>query len=212
LATQILDTSKALKRLRLFNEKAEELQSFSFIRKALQEDAGVTVDFDFEKQTAAVNRIGADKEARAAMCSLIRFFLQPRDGIQLEDIVELYQDLPVQDEDKSWVSENLKELDTFLDRPTEMAINKQPPLTHRLIREIFLYGSFVHANDKPHDDKRAVFESWRENKVAFPVLENFFEYAVSQTIRHIFWLALMNVDAISALLHERIAVRAYQLW
>jgi negative regulator of sigma E activity len=59
LAIQTIDKAEALKRLRLFNEKAQELQSYSFIEKALHEDAGVTVHFDFEKNTVEAKRVGA---------------------------------------------------------------------------------------------------------------------------------------------------------
>jgi hypothetical protein len=189
--------TETLRRLRLFNEKANELRGYSFIEKAYHKDAGVMVHFDFEKQTAETKRIGADNEARAAMCSLLRFFIQPRDGIELHQIADLYQSLPVTDEDKHWVSENLKGLDDFLDKPTGMSINGD--LTYRYVRDIFLYGHLVHANSRPHDDKRHVFESWRETKEFYPVLENFFEYAAGETIRYIFWLAAMNADAILAL-------------
>jgi hypothetical protein len=201
MATQNISSTEALRRLRLFNEKAEELRSYSFIEKALHKDAGVTVNFDFEHQTAETKRVGADNEARAAMCSVLRFFVQPKDGIEIHKIAELYQSLPVEDEDKHWVSENLRELDEFLAQVTvpAMSFNSGPPLTFGWIREIFLYGNLVHANAKPHDDKRSVFELWRENRVVYPVLEDFFEYIAGETIRYILWLAAMNVSAIRAL-------------
>jgi len=201
MATDHADNQEALRRLRLFNEKAEELRSYSFIEKAFNKDAGVTVHFDFQQQTAETKRMGADNEARAAMCSVLRFFVQPRDGIELHDIAELYQSLPVKNEDKYWVSENLKQLDNFLCRVTApaMSVNDGPPLTFGRIREIFLYGSLVHANAKPPDDKRSVFELWRENRVVYPVLENFFEYTAGETIKYILWLAAMNADAIKAI-------------
>lgn len=196
MATQ---TIEALRLLRLYNEKAQELNSYSFVGKAFHSDAGVTVHFDFEKQTAEATRIGADSEARAAACSLLRLFLQRRDGIELHQIAELYQSLTIADEDKRWVAESLKVLDEFLDRATELRHNNEPPLTYRKILEVFLYGDLVHVNSKPNDDKRSVFESWRENKVAYLVLENFFEYAVGEIISYISWLAAMNVTTITNL-------------
>ncbi len=152
------------------------------------------MNFDFEKKTVEANRVGADKEARAAMCLLLRFFLQPKDRIELHLIANLYQNLPVPDEDKYWVSENLKELDTFLDRSTVLAVNNTP-ITHRHIVETFLYGDQAHAND----DKRPTFEKWKEMGAIHVVLENFFEYSVCEIIRYVLWLAAMNVDAIRTL-------------
>jgi hypothetical protein len=201
VGAQNIANARALRLLRLFNEKAQELKSYSFIGKAFHPEAGITAHFDFEKQTAEVKRVGADNEARAAMCSVLRFFLQPRDGIELHKVAELYQNVPAKDEDKHSVSENLKELDSFLDQVTipSMSLNNEPPLSHRRILEIFLYGNLVHANSKPHDDKRRVFESWRKNKIAYPILENYFEYIVGETIKYILWLAAVNADAIMAL-------------
>ena len=193
MATQSLDNTEALKRLRLFNEKAQELQSYSFIDKALHRDTGVTVHFDCEKKTIEAKRVGADKEARAAMCLVLRFFLQPRDGIELHQIAELYQSIPAKDEDRHRVCENLKMLDAFLDRETVLALNNEP-ITYRAVRDTFLYGDQAHANA----DKRIMFEMWKVGPI-YSVFESFFEYAVGETIRYILWLAAMNVDRIKAL-------------
>src|SRR5215469_14251446 len=59
--------------------------------------------------------------------------------------------LPVPEEDKNWVSENLKIVDVFLDRPTELALNGSP-ITYRAVLETLLYGEHAHANQ----DKRSV--------------------------------------------------------
>jgi hypothetical protein len=194
MATRGLDSTEALKRLRLFNEKAQELQSYSFIDKALHRDTGVTFHFDCEKKTMEAKRAGADREARAAMCLVLRFFLQPRDNIELHQIAELYQRIPVEDEDRHWVCENLEILDAFLDRETELALNNKP-ITYRAVRDTFLYGDQAHANA----DKRIMLETWKEVGPIYTVLEHFFEYAVCETVRYILWLAAMNVDAIKAL-------------
>jgi hypothetical protein len=186
------DSTDAIKRLRLFNEKAQELCSYSFIQKALHEDSGVTLNLTLK--TLEAKRVGADKEARAAMCLVLRFFLQRRDRIELHQIAELYQELPVKDEDKYWVCENLKTLDNFLDRATELQLNNQP-ITHRAVLETFLYGDQAHVND----DKRIILETWKEIGPIYIVFENFFEYAVCETMRYISWLAEMNVEALRVL-------------
>jgi hypothetical protein len=197
MATQGIDNQEALRRLRLFNEKAQELRSFSFIQKALHKDAGVEIHFDAEKTTLEAKRVGADSEARAAMCLVFRFFVQPRDRIELHQIAELYHSLPVKDEDKHLVCDNLKVLDGFLDRKTEpeLALNNNSPLTYREIIETFLYGDQAHTNA----DKRAIFETWKEIGPVYIVLENFFEYAVCEILRYILWLTTLNVIAIKAL-------------
>jgi hypothetical protein len=198
LTTKAVDTTEAVKRLRLFNEKAKELRSYSFIEKAFHKDAGVTINFDLENKTVEATRVGADNEARAAACLILRLFLLERDHIKLHQIAELYQSIPVKDEDKHWVSENLKELDKFLDGvpTTQLKMNGKPmAVTHREVLEIFLYGDVAHLNA----EKRIVFETWKEVEVIHIYLENLFEYVVGNVIRYIFWLAAMNIEAIGAL-------------
>jgi hypothetical protein len=109
-------------------------------------------------------------------------------------MAELYLHLPVPDEDKHWASENLKIVDEFLDRPTELALNGTP-ITHRAVLETFLYGDQAHANP----DKKAIFDTWREIGPIHVVLENCFEFAVCEVLKYVFWLAAMNNDAIKAL-------------
>jgi hypothetical protein len=185
--------AEALRRLRLFNEKAAELQSYSFIAKALHRDAGITINFDSEMVEA--KRVGCDNEARAAMCLVLRFFLQPRDRIELHQIAELYETLPVKPDDKQFACDNLKRLDDFLDRPTELSFNGASPLTYRMIVDTFMYGDQAHTND----DKRATLEAWKVFGPAYLFLENCFEYAVVQVVRYIAWQAGKNVDAIRVL-------------
>ena len=112
----------------------------------------------------------------------------------MHQIAELYQDLPVPQEDQRWVSENLAILDGFLDEPTMMAIN-QEPITHRAVVETLPYGDQAHANE----DKRRKLDAWKEVAPIYTVLENFFEYAVCRIAKYVVWLAAMNVDAIRVL-------------
>jgi hypothetical protein len=200
MTIQSVDRDDALKRLKLFNAKADELKGYSFIGKALHEGAGVQVNFDCVNKTMEANRTGADNEARAAMCLVLRFFVQQRDGIELHQMAELYQRLPVPDEDRRWVSENLSLVDKFLDRPTELALNGNP-ITYRAVLETFLYGEHAHANP----DKRAVLETWKEIAPIYSVLENFFEFTVGEVLKYVYWLASMNRDAIRTLEQNEMA-------
>ena len=53
---------------------------------------------------------GCGEESTAAFVLGFRLFLQPRDGIMLGQIEELYRQMPLPSEYKYWVTENLKEL------------------------------------------------------------------------------------------------------
>jgi hypothetical protein len=193
--------AQAVQRLRLFNQKAEELSRLSFASKAFAEDAGSTIDFDFEKGSVTQQKRGADRESTAALVLTLRMFLQERDGIKLEQIASVYQEMPLPAEDKFWVAENLKILNAFLDKTgvPEIAIDGEK-ITHRKILDTFLYGDLAHAND----DKRPTYELWRSGPAAL-ILESTFEYIVGQVLKYIYWLRNMNVEAIRVLEGQHLA-------
>ena len=184
-------TQDALQRLRFFNEKAAELKRLSFIAKVSAEDAGFTAHF--EPSQLQVEKRGADQESTAALVLTLRFFLQERDGIQLEQIEQLYQQIDVPAENRYWVSENLKDHQAFLDRPTGVSIDEKP-ITNRMLLETFIYGHFAHANA----DKRTEYEIWKSGPFGL-ILEGLFEYVVAEVMRYIFWLQAMNAETIKIL-------------
>src|SRR3990170_1264328 len=106
-----LSLAEAIRRLRQFNENVEQLGRFSFLRKAFAPGTGATLHF--EPGRAWQEKRGADRESTAAFVLVLRLFLQPRDGIQLEQIKDLYQEMPLPENDKSLVAENLKTLNAF---------------------------------------------------------------------------------------------------
>jgi len=184
--------SDALQRLRLFNDKAEKLRRSRFFEMAYGEGAGATLSIR-EGQPVKVVKRGADEDATAAFVLTLRFFLQSRDRIQLEQIEQLYRDVPVPDEDRQWVTENLSVLNEFLDRTTEFAIDGQA-ITNRMVLETFVYGDHAHAND----DKRAEYQKWRSGPVNL-ILESHCEYVLGHVLRLILWLEQMKKTAIPKL-------------
>lgn len=191
-----VDVPEAVKRFRLFNDKAEKLRRSRFFRMAYGEGAGATLSIR-EGQPVKVVKRGADEDATAAFVLTLRFFLQPRDRIQLEQIEQLYRDVPVPDEDCQWVTENLGVLNAFLDRATEFAIDGQA-ITNRMVLDTFVYGDHAHAND----DKRVEYQKWRSGPVNL-ILESRFECVLGHVLRFIFGLEQMNKTAISNL--ERVS-------
>jgi hypothetical protein len=187
------NTLEALRRLRLFNRKAEELSRLSFPGKAFHEKAGTSVRV--EGSNVHIEKIGADRESTAAFALTFRLFLQPRDGIEIHQMETLYRDLPIPDEDKYWVTENLNELDAYLDGRDVVTIAVDGvPVTNRMILETFLYGDLAHVND----EKRAIYEKWRAGPASL-LLESRFEQIVGEVMRFVFWLARMNEDSIRTL-------------
>ena len=194
-----LSVTEAIERLRLFNEKAAKLSRLSFADKAFAENAGATLHYDSELKRARLEKRGADEESTDALALTLRLFLQPRDGIQFEQIERLYQQMALPEEDKYWVTENLKDLNAFLASAgtPEIRVDGER-ITHRIVLETFLYGNLAHANE----DKRKRLVIWKSLPVGL-LLESTFEYIVGEVMRFIFWLARMNVEAIQVLEHSR---------
>jgi hypothetical protein len=163
---------------------------------AYGEGAGVKLSLR-NGQPAKVVKYGADEDATAAFVLTLRFFLQSRDRIQLEQIAQLYRHLPLPDEDRNRVTENLGVLNAFLDRATEFALDGKT-ITNRIVLDTFLYGDHAHAND----DKRAEYQKWRSGPFNL-ILESHFEYVLGQVLHFIFWLEQVNQTAISTL--EKVA-------
>jgi hypothetical protein len=170
-----------------------ELSALSFPAKAFHEEAGASVRV--EGSNVHIEKVGADRESTAAFALTLRLFLQPRDGIEVHQIESLYRVLPIPDEDKYWVTENLKDLDAYLDGRdvVEIAVDGVW-VTNRIILETFMYGDLAHVNN----DKRAIYEKWRAGPMNL-LLESRFEQIVGEVMRFVFWLARMNDESIRGL-------------
>lgn len=190
--------AEVIERLRLFNSKAAEVTQFSFWKKATHPDARATLRMS--QESISSERIGADHEATSAAVLPLRFWLQPRDGIERGEIVAVYNELPIAQENLHWVNVNYGDHLRRMDGSDimEMMVDGEL-LTQRVILETFVYGSFAHVNE----DKRIRYEKFRSPEVkAF--MEGMFEAAVCDFLLFVFWLAGMNELTIAEL--ERIVL------
>lgn len=176
---------EAVEKLRLFNDKAEKLFRCSFTEKVFREDHGVTVECGLNRPLE-VNKRGSDEEATAAFCCTLRFFLQSRDGISCEQIRDLYNVLPVPENDKEAVRRWRDKLTAFLNERTELILHGDKPSNGCLL-EIFLYGDLAHANQ----DKRETFNAWM-NTPMDPLMEFYFEDIAAEVFRIIYEMTNLN--------------------
>jgi hypothetical protein len=183
----------ALRKLRLFNEKAATLSGYSFMPKAQHPDAGFTIEFHADEGIVRTEKIGADDEATARRVLVLRFFIMPGEGIQPEQVDALYQQLPLPDEDRYWVSENMKALNAFLDR-VELTCDNLP-ITNRLILDTYMWGHYAHAKNQDHV---ARYNGW-QSPLTKTMLDSLFEHAVKVFVQYVQWFARINEDAIRTL-------------
>lgn len=146
-------------------------------------------------ESVSSERIGADLEATAAAVLTLRFWMQPRDGIKLGEIVALYNELPVDEDIILWVNTNYGDHLRRMDGSQHFEVEVDGvKLTQRVLLKTFVYGGFAHAND----DKRKLYEQLISPPMkAF--MEGMFEAAMCDFLRFVFWLAKMNEHSIPAL-------------
>lgn len=193
MAKPAVETAEALQRLRLFNEKAEKLQRCSFIEKVFRSDHGVTIHFG-EDQPLTVEKQGADEEATDALSLTLRFFFNQGDGISLSQMRKLYEALPLPDEEKRKAREAFGRYDGFLNSGIGVVF-KGNALTNWNVLETVLYGDLAHAND----NKRPMFEEWREAAPFGTLVQFYYEEAVARVVQFVVACQQFNEEIIRRL-------------
>ena len=186
--------SEAIQRLKLFNEKATTLQGRKYIPMVTSPNNSFTVRFS--PDAVEYHTQGADEEARLAVVSTLRMFVQPRDGISAEQMAELYEALSVKVDPKAKESAR-KAADSFkvyFAQPTGITFQTDV-LTNERLFEVFMYGNLAHAND----DKRAEYEKWMKHPAAAALMPVFFDDIVAVLLRGIFSSHAMNERTIQHL-------------
>jgi hypothetical protein len=176
----------ALRRLRLFNEKADKLRRSGFVEQVFRPDQGFTISFG-DGEPLIVERRGADEQSTDALALTLRFFLNGRDGISLEQMRDLYEYLPLTDDEKIMVRQAFMDHRTMLHEP--LGVNfLGSQLTRWMIVETVLYGDLAHAND----DKRPALEDWRKAAPFNVLVKSYFEDAVAEVLNLVFGLRQFN--------------------
>lgn len=187
---------EAKRRLRLYNEKVDEIRALSFRERVFIENHGITMHFNFETQEPAkFEKRGSTREATLALVSLLRLFLQPRDKISLWEIADLYDRLPVPVEDSTAVRRVVDGVDAYLDEPTSgiaLVFNTEK-ITNRKFFELMMYGDLAHVNP----EKREEYEKFI--KPGLPFYETLFEQMVATLLNVIWSFPETNKRAIRAL-------------
>jgi hypothetical protein len=177
-------------KLRLFNEKIEVLRQGRFVPQVFQPDHRVSLHFGHDRPLTT-EKCGADQEAVLALATTLRFFVQERDGVNLDQIAGLYESLPVEDRAKTSARVAADGLKRYLDSPSGMGLDGEN-LTNRRIFEVFMYGGIAHAND----DKRPEYEKWIRSPIA-QVLQWHFEDIAAHLVQIIVSFYEMNQRTIA---------------
>jgi hypothetical protein len=195
---KLLSTAEKLKKLKLFNDKIGVLRRRNFIPQVFRPDHGFTLKMDFETQKPqeqlTLEKRGADEEALHAFVTTLRFFVQPKDGIKIEQIAEIYESLPVEEKAKQSARAAADGVNSYLDSATGLNFYGEN-ITRRRLFEVFMYGNLAHAND----DKRSEYETWMQHPLAAAIMPTIFEETIAKLTECIFSFQEMNERTIRQL-------------
>jgi hypothetical protein len=187
-----LSTTEQIQRLKLFNEKIAIVRRGRFRGLVFRPDHGVSISFgsgapmDIEKR-------GADEDSTLALVTTLRFFVQERDGITLEQLADLYETLPVEERAKTSARGAANANNEYLERPCGFGLNGDS-CTNREVFEIFMYGGLAHANE----DKRPKYEE-RMRGTAAPIMQFIFEDIAASIFQRVESFYAMNERTIALL-------------
>ncbi|MCH7735999.1 MAG: hypothetical protein IH872_01225 [Chloroflexi bacterium] len=177
--------------LRLFNEKADKLESLSFTSEI--ENSGIHISAGFG-QPVRVERRGPDEEAIDAFVLTMRFFIQDNEPTSFKNMEDLYSELPVSTELKQRYSEARKKTNEKLDGLT-MVTENRVEITYRYVFDVFLWGGLAHADSR----KKIVYDRWAKHSVLFPMLQNEFVSAIGIVLEMIYFTRAINQAALTEL-------------
>lgn len=176
--------------LRLFNEKVDRLLSLSFFAKAL--DAGAIVEFSRNAGWDSVF-VGPDEESIEALVLTLRLFMQDNEPISLRNMRSLYSThLP--EALRIEFIDHCTHFNEALDSDSMLSIEEGRQLTHRDIREIFVYGAYAHTNPQ----RRRTFQDLRTTAF-FPIFQQVLVATIVVFGRCLRSLRRINETAVSEL-------------
>jgi hypothetical protein len=193
-----LDIISIIDKLLLFNEKADELENSSFIRDYVK--IAIVTTYKRSQNVIQSQRYdGPTDESIKAFVLTIRFFLQTKESISLDNITKLYARLPIDAELVNSVNELNTKINTFLDTISDFKIvhnnttNSNTSTytcvyTYRNLLDIFLYGGLAHA-DK---EKKIIYDDLKNRPYFFTHAEAEFLHALKTYLDTIFLIRDIN--------------------
>jgi len=180
------------RRLRLFNDKADELDGSRFARALYDQQSGVIVQGGLTGPAEAVF-VGPDDEAIRAFVLTIRLFQQNGDGISIQQLADIYAEPGVPQDVRVEFDRVCKALNDRLDSNTMFVIDNVH-LTRRRVLNTFLYGELAHVNP----NKRVVYEQWQTMGMAFALMSNEFVVTLGEFFNCVRWIRDINMRLLNA--------------
>jgi len=177
-------TKSALHALRLFNEKAAKLLSFSFINK--MQGSGLTISSKIGEPVSADVR-GPDQEATDAFILTLRFFIQDNERSSFSNLEKLYESLDCFEPEKKAFKEARKTFNSYLDARTELQFNFNGKwITNREVFDTFIYGELAHSQQSER------YNQWARDPITVSIVKNEFNMILAETLCFIGYVKELN--------------------
>jgi hypothetical protein len=180
--------------LRLFNEKAEELNASRFLASIRE---GKTT-YSFTIYSGAAPKVESNfphiEEVKAFVLTF-RLFIQANEFFSFRKLGELYLTLPLPDHIKSAAAELFADLNSYLNSSSKLVVDGVQ-VTRRDVLGLVLYGGLAHANNVT---RKTAYDYWASNPVLKVVLDDEFVEILGVMTQHIFWMRHVNLDALKEL-------------
>jgi hypothetical protein len=181
-----LITDDQRRRLKLFNEKADDVERYAFVKALYDQQTGVIATGGAHGMEAVM--VGPDDEAVDAFLLTIRLFCQDRDGISIRALAEIYGRDTIPQDLSDEFRRVRKALNDRLDSNPTLAFEIDGVvINRRRLFEVFLYGGRAHVER----DKRRVYETWREFPI-FPFMTNEFVVTLGEFFNCVRWIRDIN--------------------
>lgn len=177
-------TDESREALSGFVERAERIARSGYWKKVM-EQGGTRVSFSWTRGVGGYYSDNLpDEEARDALLLTARMFVQNNDPVSFGNMAKLEGDPGVSEEWKERVRDVRAALNGYLDSPSAFDIDGKR-YTHREIFNVFLYGGLAHTDPK----LAPVYRLWRDNKLAFPMINWEFHQVVVELLQAVDYLA-----------------------
>jgi len=183
-----------IKRLKLFNEKAERLSNSRFMQYILSKGRiSFTIDAKSGEEVK-VEKVMPDQDAIDAFVLTFRFFIQNNERCSFGNLSKTYEKPSVPEELRTEYLKVRKMLNDYLDAPASIKIEEEA-LTRRRILDVFVYGGLAHAQP----EKKEVFDSWTRDPFTRGFLEVHFASVLVDVLKVVRYVAELNEKLIKEL-------------
>jgi hypothetical protein len=184
----VLGVVDAVRRLQLFNERAEQLEQEGFSRVMGGTTTVTTVFGADEGGRPVVEDDGPESEFYRSYCMTLRPFLLDSDGISIGRIDEdVYATQPVSDGLRRRFRAQRDQFNGWYNQPGTISTRAGTPITCREIVETFFYGHMFHVGNRPQSlARKMVYDGWRANPRVFAIIKGEFIdilWSVAGTVR-----------------------------